>query len=99
MTGSPLNSARVHIRVAGRVQGVGFRAFVVQQAQALGLTGWVRNVGYSQVEAVAEGRREVLERFVDLIRRGPTASRVEDAGVEWEPFTGEFTAFDTRRSL
>ncbi len=99
MAGQPPDTARVHIRVTGRVQGVGFRAFVVQQAQSLGLTGWVRNVGYSQVEAVAEGRRGILERFVDLVRRGPTASRVDDARVEWEPFTGEFTAFDTRRSF
>jgi len=99
MAVQPLDTARVHVWVTGRVQGVGFRAFVIQQALSLGLTGWVRNVGYSQVEAVTEGRRGILERFVDLVRRGPTASRVDDARVEWEPFTGEFTAFDTRRSF
>jgi acylphosphatase len=99
MIGQPLDTARAHIWVTGRVQGVGFRAFVAQQAQSLGLTGWVRNVGYSQVETVAEGRSETLERFIDIVRRGPSASRVDDARVEWEPFTGDFTAFDTRRSL
>ena len=48
---------RVHIWVKGRVQGVGFRAFVQQNALPIGVTGWVRNVGYNTVEAVAEGTR------------------------------------------
>jgi acylphosphatase len=52
------DSARVHIWVMGRVQGVGFRAFVQQSGAMFGLTGWVRNVGYDQVEVVAEGRLE-----------------------------------------
>ena len=98
MTHQTLAEARIHIWVSGRVQGVGFRAYVAQQAQFLGLTGWVRNVGYSEVETVAEGRREILDRFADLIQRGPTASRVDDSRVEWEPFTGEFAAFGIRRS-
>jgi len=98
MTLQTPEEARIHIWVTGRVQGVGFRAYVAQQAQLLGLSGWVRNLGYSQVETVAEGRRDVLDRFADLARRGPTASRVDDARVEWEPYTGEFAAFDIRRS-
>ncbi|MFH2104282.1 MAG: acylphosphatase [Chloroflexota bacterium] len=90
---------RLHIRVTGRVQGVGFRAFVSQQAQMLGLKGWVRNVGYSQVEALAEGPRPALARFVEIVQRGPTAARVDESILDWYPPTGEFTAFEVRRSL
>lgn len=90
---------RVHLWVYGRVQGVGFRAFVQQQGHLLGLNGWVRNVGYDGVEVVAEGRRDVLERFVELVQRGPRAARVDRARVEWEPASGEFHAFEVRSSL
>jgi acylphosphatase len=89
---------RVHIWVRGRVQGVGFRAFVEQSGRDLGLTGWVRNVGWDQVEALAEGGKPVLEQFVEDVRTGPRASRVEDARVEWESATGEFKSFEVRSS-
>lgn len=91
--------ARVHLWVTGRVQGVGFRAFVQQSGTLLGLTGWVRNVGYDSVETVAEGQREVLERFVEAVKRGPRASRVDEARVEWEKTTGEFRYFEVRSSI
>lgn len=90
---------RIHIWVNGRVQGVGFRAFVQQQGYLLGLTGWVRNVGYDTVETVAEGRRDVLERFVEAVRQGPRAARVDEVRVEWETPSGEFRAFDVRHSV
>lgn len=99
MTTLPNTKARVHIWVTGRVQGVGFRAFVSQQAQYLNLAGWVRNLGYTQVEAVAEGQREILERFVEILQRGPIGSRVDDLHLDWETPTGELSAFEVRRSL
>ncbi len=89
-------TARVHIWVTGRVQGVGFRAFVQQSALLSGLRGWVRNVGYDQVETVAEGPRSVLERFVETVQTGPRVSRVDHSRVEWEPPTGEFVTFSIR---
>lgn len=70
MEKSPNDMARLHIWVTGRVQGVGFRAFVLQAGSLFGLTGWVRNVGYDQVETVAEGSREVLERFMQAVKPG-----------------------------
>jgi acylphosphatase len=90
------DSARVHIWVMGRVQGVGFRAFVQQSGAMFGLTGWVRNVGYDQVEVVAEGRREVVERFAEITRNGPRAARVDEARLEWESPSGEFRRFEVR---
>jgi acylphosphatase len=88
--------ARVHIWVTGRVQGVGFRAFVLQSGPLFGLSGWVHNVGYDQVETLAEGPRVVLERFVQVVKTGPRASRVDEARVEWETPTGEFEGFEVR---
>jgi acylphosphatase len=97
MTDTSLNDlTRVHIRVRGRVQGVGFRAFVLQSATMIGLTGWVRNVGYNQVETIAEGPRPILERFLEVVKTGPRASRVDEADVEWETPTGEFHRFDVK---
>jgi acylphosphatase len=93
---NPTDMVRVHIWVTGRVQGVGFRAFVMQSAALFGLAGWVRNVGYDQVETVAEGRRDVIERFAEAVRAGPRASRVEESRLEWETPMGDLDQFRVR---
>jgi acylphosphatase len=86
--------------VHGRVQGVGFRAHVEYSARQIGgLTGWVRNVGYDTVEAVAEGEREKVERLIELMKEGPRGSRVDESKIEWEEPTGEFVKFGMRRSM
>ena len=91
---------RAHVWVHGRVQGVGFRAHVEYGARQIGgLTGWVRNVGYDTVDAVAEGEREKVERFIEMIKDGPRSSRVDESRVEWEEPTGEFDRFGVKRSL
>lgn len=88
--------ASTHIRVWGRVQGVGFRAFVAQQADRLGVTGWVRNVGYDQVEVRAEGHKETLKAFLEIVKEGPSVSRVERHEVEWGEFEEKFSKFQVR---
>ena len=90
---------RAHVWVTGRVQGVGFRAHVEFYGSQLGVTGWVRNVGYDTVESVAEGEREKVERFIEMMKQGPVSSRVDEARVEWEESTGEFVGFGVKRSL
>ena len=90
---------RVHVWVRGRVQNVGFRAFVVAQAQNLGLNGWVKNMGWDTVEAVAEGERGIVEQFVEMMRQGPRGSRVDEARIENEVPTGEISGFEVKRSL
>lgn len=84
----------VHLRVSGRVQGVGFRYFVVHEAQACGVTGYVRNLDDGRVEARAEGGREALERFVSSVRRGPRMASVDDLELERLPASGGFRGFD-----
>ena len=90
---------RVHVWVQGRVQAVGFRAFVQQNALQIGVTGWVRNVGYDTVEAVAEGTKEQIESFLLMVKRGPMGSRVDDWREEWEQVTGEFGSFRVKASM
>jgi len=86
--------------VKGRVQGVGFRAHVEYRARQMGgLTGWVRNVGYDTVEAVAEGEQSKVERFIEMMKEGPRMSQVDEAKVEWENPTGEFQVFGVKRSM
>lgn len=98
MESSPQDNVRVHVWVKGRVQGVGFRAHVEYHAGKIGVTGWVRNVGYDTVEAVAEGTRGQVEQLIEAMKTGPRASRVDDARVEYEDVTGEFTGFGVKRS-
>lgn len=88
------NNVRVHIWVQGRVQGVGFRAFVADSAQAIGVTGWVRNVGWDTVEAIAEGDQARVDRFIQVVKTGPSASRVDESRLEEETYRAEFTGFD-----
>ena len=91
---------RAHVWVKGRVQTVGFRAHVEYHARQIdGLTGWVRNVGYDTVEAIAEGEREKVERLIEMMKQGPRGSRVDESKVEWENPTGEFQEFGVRRSM
>jgi acylphosphatase len=88
--------ARVHIWVTGRVQGVGFRAFLLQAGALFSLVGWVHNLGDDQVETVAEGPHPVLERFAELASTGPPASRIDAVRVEWETPLGQFKRFDVK---
>ena len=89
---------QLRAKVRGYVQGVGFRAFVQQSGVRFGLTGWVRNVGYDSLEAVAEGSRERLEEFEAALKIGPSAGRVDEARIEWETAQGEFKNFGVKVS-
>ena len=71
-----------HVRITGRVQGVFFRQWTVEQARALGVTGWVRNCADGSVDAHVEGEEEAVERLVKALHRGPAAARVEDVSID-----------------
>lgn len=89
---------RLHAVVQGRVQGVGFRAFVLARASQLSLTGWVRNTSSGDVEVLAEGERQALEKFIADLMQGPRAAFVVNVEHDWLPATGEFTHFDVTRN-
>jgi acylphosphatase len=66
-----------HLRVTGRVQGVGFRWFVRERADALGLSGWVKNRSDGSVELLVSGDAAASEQFLAAVRRGPPHARVD----------------------
>ena len=70
------------VRVTGRVQGVFFRAWTRDEAQALGVSGWVHNCSDGSVEAQLEGNRESVEELIDLMREGPPGASVGCVNVE-----------------
>lgn len=91
----------VRLMVRGRVQGVGFRAFVEKTAFDLGLKGWVRNRRDGSVEAVAAGAPVAVDALIEAARRGPRAARVDavdiaEAGKEaLSPSHGGFGSLPT----
>ena len=66
-----------HISVRGRVQGVGYRAFVEHEALRRGVEGWARNRRDDSVEAVFAGPRDVVAAMIEACRRGPFAARID----------------------
>jgi acylphosphatase len=72
----------VRLTIHGRVQGVGFRAFVEDEAYARRLAGWVRNRRDGTVEAVVAGEERLVEEMVAACRQGPAAADVERVDVE-----------------
>ena len=71
-----------HVRLTGLVQGVFFRAWARDEADALRITGWVRNCADGSVEAHLEGEVEDLEELIELMREGPPGARVDKVEVE-----------------
>jgi acylphosphatase len=87
----------VHLRIDGRVQGVGYRAFVERQALALGLFGWVRNRHDGSVEAVLQGEPGTVAAIIELCRSGPAAARVDRVEIVGEG-VGAYDGFEVRPS-
>jgi len=83
-------------RVEGRVQGVGFRAFVVRRARERHLRGWTRNLPDGAVEVVAEGPEDDLVALLADLRRGPPAASVTAVHEQWEPPRGEPSGFGVK---
>ncbi|MDP1525866.1 MAG: acylphosphatase [Rhodocyclaceae bacterium] len=86
-----------HLVISGRVQGVCYRASMAREAQALGVTGWVRNRSDSSVEAMVSGSTDQVAAMMSWCRRGPSAAVVEHVAVE--PGSGEFFDFEQRLSV
>lgn len=87
---------RCCIYVSGRVQGVSFRSFTKQNAGALGLGGFVKNLDDGRVEVIVEGRDKDIEQLVQKIREGPPRAKIDDVSVTWEEALGNFKGFDVR---
>ena len=85
-----------HVFISGFVQGVGYRHFVKKLALDLGLKGWVKNLPDSRVEALFTGNKENIEQAIELCKKGPFLSEVEnvDVGIVTEE---KFNSFEVIR--
>lgn len=84
---------RAHVVIRGKVQGVYYRYATREQAELMGVKGWVRNRRDGTVEAVFEGDEEAVRRIIAWCHRGPSAARVTGVQVRWEEYRGEFEDF------
>jgi len=87
---------RIKIIVAGKVQGVFFRASAKKQADLLGVQGFARNLPDGRVEIIAKGEQQALQQLTEWCRRGPMLARVSDVSVGETQNSDHFTGFDIR---
>ena len=90
------DQVRLEATARGRVQGVGFRYFILRRAMDLGLTGWVANESDGSVRCVAEGPRSDLESLLESMERGPGGALVERVSATWSSATGNLRDFGIR---
>ncbi len=95
-TENPEAIERLEIYIEGRVQGVGFRHFVSQQARRLGIEGWVRNESDGTVRVVAEGPKESLEQLLSRVKEGPSTARVDNVKPQWSSAERDVSGFTVR---
>lgn len=84
---------RVHVLISGQVQGVWYRASTKDQADLLGLTGWVRNTPDGKVEAVFEGKESDIQKMLLWCWEGPDLAKVIDVNINFEEYIDEFDSF------
>ena len=90
------DQVRLEATARGRVQGVGFRYFVLRRGMELGLTGWVANESDGSVQCIAEGPRSDLEALLATMERGPAGALVEGVRATWSDATGTLRDFGIR---
>ena len=83
----------IHIILTGRVQGVGFRYFVVTNAERLNIYGSVQNIENSKIEIFAYGSDNNMNQFIRLIKKGPSFSQIDNAKLEKVDFNNKITNF------
>ncbi|MGD8553229.1 MAG: acylphosphatase [Anaerolineales bacterium] len=87
---------RAHVLVSGRVQGVSFRYYTVQEAESVGVEGWVRNLWDGRVEAIFEGEEDAVQHMVRWVQHGPSSAQVDSFELDWQEPVGEFDSFRVR---
>ena len=92
-------TARAHVRLSGRVQGVGFRISTAEEAHRRGLNGWVRNLDSGGVEAVFEGTQHAVAEMVRWCEAGPPGAFVRDLHVAWDEPPEHFVRFEVRATV
>ena len=76
--------SQAHLTISGRVQGVYYRVSCMEKAQSLCLTGWVKNLTTGQVEILAQGEKEKIEKLIEWCWMGSSGSVVTEVQIKWE---------------
>ena len=84
----------VNMRITGKVQGVGFRYFVLRQAREHGIYGWVHNLPTGDVEALKQGAKEDVDQFIVKVKVGTSFSRVDEVNLEWLNEAEQYFGFE-----
>lgn len=84
---------RLTVTVSGRVQGVGFRYYVIEKARGYNVTGYVRNLRDGRVEAVIEGPLSDVQAVGTMVKLGPPFARIMDSEEFYGDYSGEFKDF------
>jgi acylphosphatase len=95
---SQTEAVRAHVRISGRVQGVGFRYSTADEARRRKLGGWVRNLESGAVEAVFEGPPQAIQEMVRWCQQGPPGAWVRDLKVAWDEPLENLKQFEIRRT-
>lgn len=85
-----------HIRIHGKVQGVGYRFFATRVARRLGLKGWIRNNRDGSVEAQVEGEKQTIDEWLEELKEGPRYAEVVKVEQESKDYTGRLGDFDVK---
>lgn len=91
-----MDTLRAQVVVHGVVQGVWFRQSAKDEAERIGVSGWVRNLPDGTVEALFEGEKKKVEEIVGWCHRGPSGAQVTNVDVAWQKYKGEFARFAIR---
>lgn len=86
----------LHAIIHGKVQGVWFRAWTRDTAREMGVTGWVRNMSDGNVEAVGQGDKALLMRFLERLYDGPPLARVTKIDSSMHEVESDFDSFEVR---
>ena len=89
-------NVRKHIYIHGKVQRVGFRAFIKQHAKKNNVHGWAKNLSDGRVEAILTGKKVNVKRLIKKIKKGPRMARVDKVDIFDEQYRGEFTTFSIK---
>ena len=87
---------KVHIIINGFVQGIFFRSFIKERANELDLKGYARNLDRDKVEIIVEGHEAKINKFMEIIKKGPPGAEVKDLKAVKQPYKGEFKQFTIR---
>ena len=90
------DETRAEIIANGLVQGVGFRYYVVKNAEQLNLKGYTKNLYTGEVQTVVEGPKAMIEDLFQKIKTGPSHAAVKSCKIYWQEFKNEFNSFEVR---